>query len=75
MTLSIAFQEAITLKVICEEIIHESQENIVIFCEKGAIDLSKSGGYRPITKHIADRHNFLRDEQSKREIYVRVVST
>lgn len=77
MALSASCQEAIWLRALAQEIDPNAvTEATNIFCDnKGAVDLAKTSGYRPRTKHIDVRHHFIRERIESGEITVKHIST
>ncbi|GJU39716.1 hypothetical protein Tco_1192673 [Tanacetum coccineum] len=64
-----AFQQALWMK----QALIDYDDVLIMYDNKGAIDLSKNLVQHSRTKHIEKRHNFLRDNVHKGHIYIEKV--
>lgn len=78
MSLAAATQEAIWLRDLLYELMCKKEEvpPTKIFCDnKSAIELSKTGNYKPRTKHIDVKHHFVREKLIDNTINIQHISS
>lgn len=77
MALSATCQEALWLRTLAKDLEPSivSSPTIILNDNKGAIDLSNNGGYRPRTKHIDIRHHFIREKVDCGEVKIEHIPT
>ena len=72
LSLTEVAKEALWLNRFAQELlIVQKQKPLTIFCDKGAIDLTKNSRYSHLTRHIKIRHSFIKERIASKEIEVK----
>lgn len=72
MAMSAACQEALWLRAFAKDVEPSmvASPTVILNDNKGAVDLSRNGRYKPRTKHIDTRHHFVREKMDGGDIKI-----